>query len=274
MQGSVQNKKRIILFLILLVFSFPPKIYAEDKPILPSGDIIVELNSSNDLVNSEETFDSKIVISESRNSANIKNNISAHSSTGGNKVIESTDGDVVIQTGDSKATVDVINYVNSSIYFENTNTDSLVSTQSNIVEVVNTLSMVSETGANIVTGNSIGQVEIKSGSTKTSVSLFNAINKSVSVKSCDPSLIDKPSTPKPQIDSPVAVVSETKVSSYTSTPDNNSAGRGGYVLPFTGGKHFGLNTQNSNEYSIYAYMISFVSGYWLAQLLSLRLFKK
>lgn len=259
---------------MLLILSFPPKINAEDLPALPSGEVVLEIKTSEDLVESKHVVDSSVMVTESYNSSIIKNNISAYASTGQNSIASSTDGDALIKTGDSVVNIEVLNYASSNSNFINTDTDSIINVQANSSNVSNTISAVSETGSNTVIGSNLAQVKINSGASKTSIAILNSLNTSVFARSCDPELKEDKTTPSTPVTTPTPVISQTKVGSYTSNPENVQSGRGGYVLPFTGGKFSGRTNQEAGGLTIYAYLISFVSGYWLASIFSIRIFKQ
>jgi hypothetical protein len=264
-QGSVQNKYFLILSFTLCAFLLAPKAYADNEPTIESGEIVLETNSSDLLFESEETKNVSFTNYEANNVAVITNNIIANSSTGNNKVLDSS-ADALIQTGDSSVSVEVINYVNSS--FLNDNSDSTSASQANVVALVNNVSAASNSGDNTVGGGELSVTRITTGNSKSSVILNSKINVSTFSKICDPEtsreIEEKPQNPT-IISTPI-VSKDSKVGSYT---EKVEAGLGGFgeVLPFTGGSFTRILEESSSEVPAVYYLLAFVIGYWLTELI-------
>ncbi len=144
--------------------------------------------------------DQQTVVAQT-NTSNIVNDVTADSSTGGNKADKNTGGSVNIDTGDSKTLVTVQNSANSNIAdVENCNcgTDaevvisgngadsknkaklnlggSTIVAQSNDSYVSNNVDADSSTGDNSAKKNTGGNVEIATGNAVTHVDLSTAVN--------------------------------------------------------------------------------------------------
>lgn len=261
----MQNKYFLILSFTLCAFLLAPKAYADNEPTIESGEIVLETNSSDLLFESEETKSVSFINYEANNVAVITNNIIANSSTGNNKVQDSST-DALIQTGDSSVSVEVINYVNSS--FLNDNSDSTSASQTNVVALVNNVSAASNSGDNTVGGGELSVTRITTGNSKSSVILNSKINVSTFSKICDPEasrgIEEKPQNPT-IISTPI-VSKDSKVGSYT---EKVEAGLGGFgeVLPFTGGSFTKILEESSSEVPAVYYLLAFVIGYWLTELI-------
>lgn len=134
------------------------------------------------------------------NKANVKNEISSNSNTGGNVADDNTGGDVEIETGDSDTEVNVSNSLNSNaaqvdccqagdteikISGNGTKSDNKVDLdqsnktevfQNNKADVYNKVDVDSNTGDNDADDNTGGNVKIKTGDASTTVNVGTTAN--------------------------------------------------------------------------------------------------
>ncbi len=146
------------------------------------------------------------------NDADVRNNISVDSNTGGNKAGKNTGGDVDITTGDSDVTVDVTNAVNQNVAkiggngsnggslsveisgngADSDNTINLQAGndvevfQNNEADIKNNIDVDSNTGDNKANKNTGGDVSIDTGDSDVEVGVTNKANfNGLDLSACD-----------------------------------------------------------------------------------------